>query len=1148
MLKHSITGLLLIPWHNSVLADCHYVLGANVTIITSTQKTSDGIGAYINGKTCISSSAVVVGKNGEHSSDSSAGSTGKDGGSANSDQTDNYGSISGGKGGAGHSVGFFNKTSTDGGIGGDGVYSVSSLFKNLNTITGGSGGDAGEGQATGGAGGDGFTGNNYTLNNTGNITGGSGGKGSKASSSISTVSGGTGGAGGDGVSGSSFTLNNSGTITGGQGGTGGAALSGGTRGNPGAAGIGVNGRNYTLNNSGTIVGGGAGLFGSDTTGILPVLYGNGNVGLASRGHSVITNNGTISGDSTSDITADAVNLSGGHNQLILGAGYKFIGNVISEGNDTLTLGGDKDAGFDVSQVVNTRPTKYHDTAKYYGFQHYNKTGSSSWTLTGTPSATMNWTLNNGSLQGDSNNFSGNITFSPATDATTGVIFEQSTAGTYAGNISGAGSLTKNGAGQLTLSGTNSYTGGTTINAGALRGSTTSITGNIVNNSQLIFDQDNDETFRGNISGTGSLTKNGTGNLILRGTETYSGLTYVNAGTLTFIDRGDNSLNGLNFTHDIINTAAIYYRGLNLTQNSSITGSGSLTLADGTQMTLATDLNQGDITVQHGSSLLLNSGITMTASKVTNNAGTLTLDQGSTLSGDVDNQSNGLLTVTSYKALQATLLGSLTNSGELRLNPTTHSAGNIFTVNNDYLGIAGSKISIGTVLGDDTSATDKLVIKGNSSGTSAVYITNENGAGAKTTQGIQIIKIDGTSAADFTLGSRVVAGAYDYQLVKGNASGSESKGWYLSSIESKATEPEPTPTPTPTPTPDPTAEPSAQPDNGNIDNTSIALFRPEIGAYAGNFAAANNMFILSQRDRSGETRYLNPLTGKQQTSSVWMINQGGHISMSMTDKENSTESNRYVLQLGGTLLQGHFSDQDQWLLGIMGGYANYQSNTTNSLTGNSARGSLNGYNTGLYASWFQDAITKRGAYLDSWLQYNWFNNTINGQDLPVEYFHTRGLQASLETGYTWRVHSWLSAKGMENSFYLEPHAQVIWSGLKASDHTEQNGTRVQAIGNDNITTRLGLRAYLNGKSYLDKDNERQFQPYLEVNWVNNSRKYGVRMNDEVFYSQGMRDLAEIKTGVEGQLSHSLSGVAGVSLRQGSHGYRDGIASLQLNYHF
>ena len=55
---------------------------------------------------------------------------------------------------------------------------------------------------------------------------------------------------------------------------------------------------------------------------------------------------------------------------------------------------------------------------------------------------------------------------------------------------------------------------------------------ITNNSALIFNRSDALTYGGVISGTGTFTKSGAGNLILTGTNTYTGTTTVSAGTLS----------------------------------------------------------------------------------------------------------------------------------------------------------------------------------------------------------------------------------------------------------------------------------------------------------------------------------------------------------------------------------------------------------------------------------------------------------------------------------------------------------------------------------------------------------------------------------------------------------------------------------------
>jgi len=93
------------------------------------------------------------------------------------------------------------------------------------------------------------------------------------------------------------------------------------------------------------------------------------------------------------------------------------------------------------------------------------------------------------------------------------------------------SLTKTGAGHLILGGANTYTGGTTVSAGILQGDTDSLQGDIFNNASVVFDQEGIGTYAGAITGTGSVTKTGANTLIMTGDSNYTGATTVDIGEL-----------------------------------------------------------------------------------------------------------------------------------------------------------------------------------------------------------------------------------------------------------------------------------------------------------------------------------------------------------------------------------------------------------------------------------------------------------------------------------------------------------------------------------------------------------------------------------------------------------------------------------------
>lgn len=99
------------------------------------------------------------------------------------------------------------------------------------------------------------------------------------------------------------------------------------------------------------------------------------------------------------------------------------------------------------------------------------------------------------------------------------------------NGTGTLALEKIGSNIVSLTGTNTYSGGTTISAGTLVVTTSSLPGNLVNHATVRFEQSVSGTYAGVISGSGSLTKTGSATVTLSAASTYTGNTTISAGTL-----------------------------------------------------------------------------------------------------------------------------------------------------------------------------------------------------------------------------------------------------------------------------------------------------------------------------------------------------------------------------------------------------------------------------------------------------------------------------------------------------------------------------------------------------------------------------------------------------------------------------------------
>uniref|UniRef100_UPI004047410B autotransporter-associated beta strand repeat-containing protein n=1 Tax=Orrella sp. TaxID=1921583 RepID=UPI004047410B len=179
-----------------------------------------------------------------------------------------------------------------------------------------------------------------------------------------------------------------------------------------------------------------------------------------------------------------------------------------------------------SQVVFDQATDGTYSGVMSGTGGLTKENAGTLILTGANTYSGGTTVSGGTLQGNTASLQGTIVNNSQ------VVFDQATDGTYSGVMSGTGGLTKENAGTLILTGANTYSGGTTVSGGTLQGNTASLQGTIVNNSQVVFDQATDGTYSGAMSGTGGLTKQNAGTLILTGTNTYSGGTTVSGGTLS----------------------------------------------------------------------------------------------------------------------------------------------------------------------------------------------------------------------------------------------------------------------------------------------------------------------------------------------------------------------------------------------------------------------------------------------------------------------------------------------------------------------------------------------------------------------------------------------------------------------------------------
>ena len=249
-------------------------------------------------------------------------------------------------------------------------------------------------------------------------------------------------------------------------------------------------------------------------------------------------------------------------------------------------------------------------------------------------------------------------------------------GTGAGKLSGPGGITKNGSSTLTIATANLNSGPTVINGGTVQvgngGALGDLgSGNVTNNAALVFNQSGSHSVSGSISGTGTVTQQGSGTVILSANNSYSGQTTISSGVLQVGNGGSTGTLGTNIVTD--NSSLTFNRNSSLTVSSEIDGTGSL------------GVNSGNITLAASNSFA--GGVSVIGGKlIIGNARAIPAGQNLVVQAGGTNDLNGFdLTVSRLNSSPIFSGGSMVNN--------SGTGTNVLTIDYDGTSTASSSIAI-----------------------------------------------------------------------------------------------------------------------------------------------------------------------------------------------------------------------------------------------------------------------------------------------------------------------------------------------------------------------------------------------------------------------------------------------------------------------
>ncbi|WP_434779143.1 autotransporter outer membrane beta-barrel domain-containing protein [Neisseria sp. Ec49-e6-T10] len=469
--------------------------------------------------------------------------------------------------------------------------------------------------------------------------------------------------------------------------------------------------------------------------------------------------------------------------------------------------------------------------------------------------------------------------------------------------------------------------------------------------------------------------------------------------------------------------------------------------------------------------------------------------------------------------------SFDNSGTIDLSSGNALAGDVLVISGGatagvaaggrYVSNSGSLI-VDTVLneGDVNSASDMLVVDSTelASGATSVFVNNVGGTGAQTVgDGIEVIRVlDETQSAAgaFKLGQRVLAGAHEYDLFQHGVDSSIQDGnWYLRTLASPP---------------------------------------PETGIYLNNLFIGSTMFMHTLHDRLGEPQYTDSYKNTVERRNIgegWVRIVGNHTESKQSNKTVNVDTDSVLVHFGGDIARWTDEKNNFWLFGLMGAYGHSKSDAegtplyTQSGIKRTATGKIDGYSVGAYATWYGNEDKPTGPYIDTWAQFGWYDNKIQGNTLKEESFDSKGWTASIEAGYAFILND-----REKRQWMIEPQAQIAYSAYDIDDHY-YNGMYVHDADANGLITRLGARLYSRDK--LDGDS---IQPFAEINWWHSSAKNSLKFSDTTLDSGEPKNRYELKAGFQGKLSQrwQLWGHAGMQFGENSYKRYEGMVGVKYRF--